>query len=111
MELISHLLVENGVATVITVLMSGVVGFLIARVKRFGKRERAEREVLKAMARKEILDAHERYIVNGESMSVDRYDEMIRICDAYTDLGGNGSAKPFIDALKAKQPWTVTRNE
>ena len=99
---------DNGFATLVTVVVSAVLGFLAAQVKRMGKRERAEREVLKALARKEILDAHERYVIRGERMSVERYHEMERICTAYSDLGGNGSAKPFIKDLLNLRPYLVT---
>lgn len=107
-QLFADLVIENGLATIVTVCISALCGFFCAQAKRFGKREKAEREILKSMARKEILDAHERYVIHHERMSVERYHEMIQICDAYTDLGGNGSAKPFIDDLKATKPYLLT---
>ena len=104
----TELVIENGFATVITVIVSGALGFFFSQAKRLGIRERAEREILKAIARKEIMDAHERYVVKKERMSVERYHEMERICSAYTDLGGNGSAKPLIADLLAIHPYVIT---
>lgn len=99
---------ENGFVTIVTVLVSAALGFLAAQVKRLGKREQAEREILKTIARKEILDTHERYVIKGERMSVERYHEIQSLCSSYTDLGGNGSAKPFIKDLLAVRPYLLT---
>ena len=84
-----------------------VVGYLAALLRRRTKEERATAQVIKALARKEVMDAYQAYIVEGHKMSVERFDQLSDIFGAYTDLGGNGTAKRMFEEIEAKRPWIV----
>lgn len=99
--------IEQGVTTLVAMAVTGVLGFLIARVKHLSKFEKARVEIEKAMARQMIFDAYEEYVVKGKKLTIARYDELLRIFDAYIALGGNGTAKKYIEEIKALQPYLV----
>lgn len=99
--------IEQGVTTLVAMAVTGVLGFLIARVKHLSKFEQARVEIEKAMARQMIFDAYEDYVVKGKKLTIARYDELLRIFDAYTALGGNGTAKQYMEAIKALKPYLV----
>lgn len=89
-----------------------IVGALAKRwsatLKEFKQIEQAKNEIVKCSARRDILDAYERYIVRGEHMSITRYDEIEREYDAYKVLGGNGTAKAYMEEIEKKRPFLVT---
>lgn len=99
--------IEQGVTTLVAMAVTGVLGFLIARVKHLSKFEKARVEIEKAMARQMIFDAYEEYVVKGKKLTIARYDELLRIFDAYIALGGNGTAKKYIEEIKALRPYLV----
>lgn len=107
-QIILELIAENGLTTLLTIAISAACGFFAAQAKRLGKREKAERVILKTIARKEILDAHEKYVIKQAKMSVERYHEIVSIIDAYNSLGEDGSVKPFISDLLAVKPYLIT---
>lgn len=98
---------EHFATTVAGMAATGVLGFLVAHVKRLSKFERARIEIEKATARQMIFDAYEEYVVKGKKLTIARYDELLRIFDAYIALGGNGTAKKYIEAIKALRPYLV----
>lgn len=99
--------IEQGITTIIAMVVTGVMGFLIARVKHLSKFEKARVEIEKAMARQMIFDAYEDYVVKDKKLTIARYDELLRIFDAYTALGGNGTAKKYMEEIKALKPYLV----
>lgn len=99
--------IEQVITTIVAMAVTGVMGFLIARVKHLSKFEKARVEIEKAMARQMIFDAYEDYVVKGKKLTIARYDELLRIFDAYTALGGNGTAKKYMEEIKALKPYLV----
>ena len=89
-------------------IATGVGGYLIAIHRKRSKQERATAQIIKALGRKEIMDAYQAYIVEGRHMTVERFEQLTEIFEAYTDLGGNGTAKRMYEEIKAKRPWIVT---
>lgn len=70
--------------------------------------EAAMREILKALARQMILDAYEKYIIHGEHLTIARYEELLRVYEAYKALGGNGTAEAYMREIIARKPYLVT---
>ncbi len=99
--------ISQSVATVVGMAVTGALGFFAARIKQHGKVERARIEIEKATAREMIFDAYERYIVRGERMTIARYEELLRVYEAYRALGGNGTAKAYMEEIIAKRPYLV----
>lgn len=89
-------------------LATGVFGYLVAMLRKRTKEERATAKIIKALGRKEIMDAYQTYIVDERHMSVERFEQLTEIFEAYTDLGGNGTARRMYKEIKAKRPWIVT---
>lgn len=98
---------EELITTIVGMAVTGVLGFLIARIKHLTKFDRARIEIEKAMARQMIFEAYEKYVIRHEKLTIARYDELLRIFDAYTALGGNGTAKKYMEEIKALRPYLV----
>lgn len=94
--------------TLLPSIATGAFGYLVAMRRKRSKEQQAMAKVIKAMARKEIMDAYQLYIVEGHHMTVERFDQLTEIYEAYVDLGGNGTAKRMYEEIKAKRPWIVT---
>lgn len=97
--------IEQSITTLVAMAVTGVLCFLIARVKHLSKFEQARVEIEKALARQMIFDVYEEYIVKGKKLTIASYDELLRIFDAYTALGGNGTAKKYMEEIKALHPY------
>lgn len=89
-------------------ILTGVAGYLAAMLRRRTKQEKATAQIIKALGRKEIMDAYQTYVVEEHHMTVERFGQLSEIFGAYTDLGGNGTAKRMFEEIKAKRPWIVT---
>lgn len=97
------------VTTVASMLAAGVIGYLMSQLKNKTKKSKAHMEVVKCTARRDILEAYERYVVRGEKMSVMRFDEIKREYDAYKVLGGNGTAENYMREIEALHPYLITK--
>ena len=71
------------------------------------KVEQARIIIEKASARAHILSAYEKCIINGEHLTIARYEELLEEYEAYTLLGGNGTAKRYMEEIKALKPYLV----
>lgn len=98
---------EELITTIVGMAVTGVLGFLVARIKSLSKFDKARIEIEKAMARQMIFEAYEKYVIRHEKLTIARYDELLRIFDAYTALGGNGTAKKYMEEIKALRPYLV----
>lgn len=98
---------EQLITTLVGMTATGVIGFLVARLKVLSKFDNARIEIDKAVARNLIFEACEKYVIRGEKLTIARYDELLRIFDAYTTLGGNGTAKKYMEEIKALRPYLV----
>ena len=87
--------------------VTGAVGFLVANAKRVSRFDKARIEIEKSLARQMIFEAYEDYVINGKKLTIARYEELLRIFDAYTALGGNGTAKKYMEEIKALKPYLV----
>lgn len=70
--------------------------------------EAATHEIMKALARQMIIDAYEKYIIHGEHLTIARYEELLRVYEAYKALGGNGTAEAYMREIIARKPYLVT---
>lgn len=104
----AELILQQVITTAAAMAATGVIGYLVATLKKNGKIEKARIEIEKATARQDIFDAFERYVVRGEHMTIARYDEIIREYEAYKVLGGNGTAEAYMAEIKKKRPYLVT---
>lgn len=90
--------------TLISMVVTGIAGYLIGVLKKRSKVEQARLEIDKSLARAEIVQAHKQHCVLGEPMSIDRYGELERIFNAYKTLGGNGTAERLFTEIKDTVP-------
>lgn len=102
------IVVGQVITSIVGMAVAGVLGFLVARLKNLSKLDKARVEIDKCTARRDIFDAYEDYIVRGKHMTISRYDELEREYAAYLVLGGNGTAKKYMEEIRqTKKPFLV----
>lgn len=84
-----ELAIESVITTVVCALAGGLVGFLVAQLKSFGKKAKAERVILKTLARQTLVEARDEY-VGKKVITLEKYHQLSELHSAYEDLDGNG---------------------
>lgn len=99
------------VTVILTAVFGGVVGFASGIFLAFGRFGKALRIGLRTLLRMELIDAYQKYVVEGEEMSLERSQELSDAYQAYELAGGNGLVKKKIwPQLEAKMPYIVGAN-
>lgn len=70
--------------------------------------EKARIIIEKASARAHIKAAYRRFIIDQEHMTIASYEELAEEYEAYRALGGNGTAKAYMEEIMALKPYLVT---
>lgn len=99
---------SEAISALIGALVAGVIVRLKSSARHATDEMKAIKRGLRAILRKEIVDAYQYYIVEGHKMTVERIDELEKAFEAYEGLGGNGTAKELFNVVKANRPWIVT---
>lgn len=107
MEPIAMIAVSEAISALIGALVAGIIVRVKSTAKTASKEMRAIKLGVKAMLRKEIVDAYQYYIVEGHKMTLERYQELKESYEAYLALGGNGIAKRLFKEIEEKKPWIV----
>lgn len=68
--------------------------------------EAAQNQMLLALGRSKLVDAHEAYVTNGRPLTVERKHEITETYEAYKDLGGNGTGEAMYAAI-CEVPITI----
>lgn len=100
--------VNQAVVAVVGMVATGVIGYLAGLLKRLTKREKARIIIDKASARAHVKEAYQRYVIEGHKMTIAAYEELTEEYEAYRILGGNGTAKVYMEEITAKVPYLVT---
>lgn len=84
---------DNVALTVITSVLSILVGWLLSAVKQQAHRADEERDALyagvRALLRTELTEAHTLYVDRGAEMTLYQRENIVAIHAAYNALGGN----------------------
>lgn len=108
-DFIAGMMVDDFFKTIVTVIASAVAGYLLGFISKYSKRNKAVYTILKCVARNDIRDYYERYVVRGEHLSEARYNEIVDEFDAYEVVGGNGQAtNQYMDEIRNVRPWMIT---
>lgn len=99
---------NQAVIAVVGMVATGVIGYLAGLLKRLTKREKARIIIDKASARAHVKEAYQRYVIDGHKMTIAAYEELTEEYEAYRILGGNGTAKAYMEEITAKVPYLVT---
>jgi hypothetical protein len=99
---------NQAVIAVVGMVATGVIGYLAGLLKRLTKREKARIIIDKASARAHVKEAYQRYVIEGHKMTIAAYEELTEEYEAYRILGGNGTAKAYMEEITAKVPYLVT---
>lgn len=94
---------------VVTAGAAGVAGFLICKLTGLTKRERARLEIDKCTAREYIRNAYKEHVIEGHIITEKRREELDKAFNAYTTLGGNGTAKQYMEAIREIPITLVTQ--
>lgn len=100
--------VNQAVIAVVGMVATGVIGYLAGLLKRLTKREKARIIIDKASARAHVKEAYQRYVIEGHKMTIAAYEELTEEYEAYRILGGNGTAKAYMEEITAQVPYLVT---
>lgn len=85
---------------IVTGAACGIAGFFIAKVVGLTKKERARIEIDKITVREYITNAYNSHVIHEHPVTQKRREELDRAFEAYTILGGNGTAKQFMEAIR-----------
>lgn len=83
--------IAHAIEWVITAVLAGVVGWAVATVRRRRSHDDAMEQGMRAMLRKQIVDAYDLYHNQHRRLTVERKREIDEMFSAYTALGGNGT--------------------
>lgn len=108
-ELLSDLLVNNFLTVIVASIATGISGFLGGKLTILSKRERARLAIDICQTRETIFNAYEKYVLGGHPISSARYDNLMKLGDAYTkDLHQNSTAGQYLQELRSLRPYLVT---
>ena len=96
------------ITSIVGIIASGAIGFLIAKVKTLNKYSKARLIIDKASARGHIKTAYEKYVIGGKKMSILTYDDLLEEYEAYKLLGGNGTGERYMAEIKKLKPFLIT---
>lgn len=102
-ELVANQIVITVVVTVVGMCLAAVSGYVVG----VSKHSKARRTIDECVARNEIRQAFEDYVVNGKKLTASRYDELEKLFDAYLTMGWNGSGKKWIAEIREKVPFLI----
>lgn len=92
----------------IVFILTAVLGTLSGVFIGLHSKVKALFEITKAQGRKDIMTAYDHYVVREHKMTVERYDELHRIYEAYRKLGGNGTAhRLWSEIVETCNPYIV----
>lgn len=107
-------LLSEWIQPIIMVVLGAALGWL-ATAYHNKKQESSEREkeaeasldLIKCIARIYLVEFYDRFVVNNEPMSLERWEEVDKLYKAYKALGGNGTGDKLYAKLAAKVPYIV----
>lgn len=102
-ELIANQIVITVIVTVVGMCLAAVSGYVVG----INKHSKARKTIDECVARNEIRQAYEDYVVKGKKLTASRYDELERLFDAYLTMGWNGSGKKWIAEIREKIPYLI----
>lgn len=85
----TELIIDNTIATIVCTFAGALAGFLLSQLKTLGKKSRAERVILKTLARQFLVESRDEY-VGKKVITLEKYHQLSEIHEAYADLDGNG---------------------
>ncbi|PWL79031.1 MAG: hypothetical protein DBY20_03905 [Coriobacteriia bacterium] len=88
--------------------LTALAGFLAGLLTKFTKREKARIIIEKASARAHVKAAYQKYVVEKHKLTIAAYDELLEEYEAYRLLGGNGTAKAYMEEIMELRPYLVT---
>lgn len=96
------------ITSIVGIIASGAIGFLIAKVETLNKYSKARLIIDKASAREHIKTAYKKYVIGGKKMSISTYDDLLEEYEAYKLLGGNGTGERYMAEIKKLKPFLIT---
>lgn len=101
-----YALINTALSQITGIAVAGLAGWVAASAKQHVGYDRAMRDGMKSVLRKELVDAYDKYVADGCPMTVERRHELEEAYRSYRALGGNGTGEAMYKAL-SKVPITV----
>lgn len=76
---------------VLTPLCAALIGALSAQAKRIRSSDKAMRDGMRTLLRQQLIDLHQKYVVDGVPCKPEAKEQASKIYEAYHGLGGNGT--------------------
>ena len=92
-------ILEYIVSPIVTVALGYIVWLLQQNRKVTG----ANATGTMLLLRREIIEDHRRFCIEGENMSPDEFAYIVEVYQAYKGLNGNGMADKLYEEIKAKE--------
>lgn len=83
--------VIHAIEWAITAVLAGAAGWAAATLRRRRTHDDAMEQGMRAILRKQIVDAYDIYHVQHRRLTVERKREIDEMFEAYSALGGNGT--------------------
>lgn len=87
------------IVQIITLIVAGAAGFLCGISRKTLTRLNAFERGMKASLRRDLVDSYERYVQEGQVLTIERKHEIVDAYEAYSALGGNGTGKQMYEAI------------
>lgn len=107
-------LMTDWVQPIAMIIIGGAIGGLFtawqtkkAELNKNKQESQAATNLIKCIARIYLVDFYDRFVVNDERMSVERWEEIGKLYEAYKELGGNGAGDRLYEELRKKKPYIV----
>ncbi len=95
---------------IVGIVVAGLAGWVAASAKQHSRYDKAMRDGMKSVLRKELVDAYDKYVADGCPMTVERRHELEEAYRSYRALGGNGTGEAMYKAI-SQVPISVIGSE
>lgn len=95
---------------IVGIVVAGLAGWVAASAKQHSRYDKAMRDGMKSVLRKELVDAYDRYVLDKCPMTVERRHELEEAYRSYRALGGNGTGEAMYKAI-SQVPISVIGSE
>lgn len=82
----------------IPTILGAVIGFVLTKLKKNRKKEKAIEQGVQALLRNELIRRYREYEIKGEISILDK-ENLEHMYEEYINLGGNGTVKKMYEDL------------
>ena len=99
-------MLETIIQYIILPIIAAGVGYLVVAAKDQKKKDGSTASGIMLLLRRELFDLHKKFVINGDTMERDDYENIVEVYECYKALGGNSMADKLyreLDELKISE--------